>query len=345
MPFGARIRQLLSGLRDEQPSERATPPPEHYDTVPRGRREPFSTPEYEILPRGRQEPFSSVEYDVLPRGRYAYARKDYYSPIPDLETLPEDIWTRTSGLQGLKLDAGKSIAFLERELAGFVRELDVPRDYPGEPGMFFVENQNFESVDAELLYAMVRWAKPATVLELGSGFSSLLINMAARRNAEDGIETRHVANDPYPRASILGEALKDPPTRFEQRGATEVPLAAFEALVPGDVLFVDTTHTVKVGSDVNFIVLEALPRLEPGVIVHFHDIFLPAEYPRVWFSDSGYYWNEQYLLQAFLAFNEAFEILLPAHAVSREHPDRLAAVVPTFGPGVSPASMWLRRRD
>lgn len=305
---------------------------------------PLSEDNYEVVPRGRQRPFTTTEYDVLPKGRYAYVLNDYYSPIPDLEALPEDVWRRCSELPGLDLRPSAGIELLETELAEFVAEFDVPLENPRRAGVFFLRNGNFESVDAELLYAMVRWAKPATVLELGSGFSSLLINQAARRNRDDGVGTQHVAYDPYPREAILGDALTSP-TRFEARSATDVPLAAFEALEPGDILFVDTTHTVKVGSDVNFIVLEALPRVRPGVFVHFHDIFLPAEYPRTWFADMAYYWNEQYLLQAFLAFNDAFEILLPAQAMARAHPDRLASVVPSFGPAVSPASLWLRRRS
>ena len=109
-----------------------------------------------------------------------------------------------------------------------------------------------------------------------------------------------------------------------------------------DVLFVDTTHTVKLASDVDYILLDVLPHLEAGVLVHFHDIFLPWEYPRVWFEEMRYFWTEQYLLQAFLAFNEAFEV--PAHAIARLHPERLTRVVSSFRAGVTPGSFWLRRR-
>ena len=191
-------------------------------------------------------------------------------------------------------------------------------------------------------HAMVRSRKPGRVLELGSGFTTLLIGAACRRNAEDGVVTEHIANDPFPRAQIIGEQ-PPPPTRFEPIPATEVPLDAFRELQAGDFLFVDTTHTVKLGSDVNYIVLDVLPALAPGVVVHFHDIFIPWEYPRVWFETMRYYWAEQYLVQAFLAFNEAFEVLLPLNAVAHEHPGRLGAVVPSFAPGVTPGALWLKR--
>lgn len=295
------------------------------------------------LPLGRTEPFTAGGYDVVPHGRYDIVPRTYYSPVPDLALLPADIWERRSLLGGVDLRVDVALESVERDLAPFVAELDVPRDGPLPPGEFFLRNQNYESVDAELLYAMVRARRPRRVLELGSGYTTLLIGAACRRNAADGVTTEHVAYDPYPRGHIVGEA-PPPPTRFEPISATDVPLDAFRALEAGDILFVDTTHTVKLGSDVNYLVLDVLPVLAPGVVVHFHDIFLPFEYPRQWFETMQYFWAEQYLLQAFLAFNDAFEVLLPAHALAREHPERLAAVVPSFGPGVSPGALWLIRR-
>lgn len=295
------------------------------------------------IPRGRTEMFAIEEYEVLPKGRYDIVPRTYYSPVPDLDQLPEDIWERRSPLGGIELKVDRAMTLVESELAPFVAEFDAPTDGPRPPGEFFLRNQNYESVDAELLYAMIRARKPQRVLELGSGYSTLLIGAACRRNAEDGTAAEHIAYDPYPRAQIVG-TTPPPPTRFEPISATEVPLDAFRELQAGDVLFVDTTHTVKLGSDVNYIVLDVLPVLALGVIIHFHDVFLPWEYPRSWFDTMQYFWAEQYLLQGFLAFNDAFEVLLPAQALAREYADRLAAVVPSFAPGVSPGALWLSRR-
>jgi hypothetical protein len=281
--------------------------------------------------------------EVVPEGPHDVVPRNYYSPVPDLDLLPGDIWTRRSALGGVELGVDRAVELIESELAQYVAELDFPVNGPRPPGQFFLRNENYESVDAELLYALVRSRKPGRILELGSGYSTLLIGAACRRNAEDGAQTEHVANDPFPRAQILGDR-PPPPTRFEPIPATEVPLDAFRELSAGDFLFVDTTHTVKLGSDVNYIVLDVLPVLAPGVVVHFHDIFIPWEYPRGWFETMRYYWAEQYLLQAFLAFNDAFEVVLPAQAVAREHPDRLAAAIPSFGSGVSPGALWMVRR-
>jgi len=281
-------------------------------------------------------------------GEYDLVRRSYDSPIPHLDELPADICDRRSDLAGgIELNVGRAIDAIESELAPYVAELDFPLEGPAAPGQFFLRNQNYQSVDAELLYAMVRQRRPRRVLELGSGYTTLLIGMAARRNAEEGVETEHVAFDPYPRPQVVGEE-PPPPTRLEPVSAMDVPAAEFEALGSGDFLFVDTTHTVKLGSDVNRIVLDLLPTLAPGVVVHFHDVFLPWEYPRVWIEERQYYWGEQYLLQAFLAFNDEFEVLLPAHAVAREHPGRLTAAIPSFDPPpgrlVGPAAFWIARR-
>jgi hypothetical protein len=279
----------------------------------------------------------------VPEGPHDVVAHDYYSPVPDLSLLPDDIWERRSTMGGVELQVDRAMSLVETELAPFISELEIPADGPLPPGQFFLHNENYEAVDAELLYGMVRARKPRRVLELGSGYSTLLIGSASRRNIEEGREAEHLAFDPFPRAQIFGDA-PPPPTRFEPMPATEVPLDTFRDLEAGDFLFVDTTHTVKLGSDVNYLVLDVLPVLAPGVIVHFHDVFLPWEYPRTWFEDMRYYWAEQYLLQAFLAFNDAFEVLLPANAVAREHPDRLAAAIPSFSPKVTPGALWLIRR-
>lgn len=289
------------------------------------------------------ELFSSAEYDVVPKGRFDIVKRDFYSPIPALDLLPTDIFERRSGLGGVELDTSKAMALVESELAEPIAEFGFPARGPLPPGEFFLENGNYEAVDAELLYAMVRRVKPRRIIELGSGYTSLLIGAACRRNAGEGATAEHLAYDPHPRPAIVGDGPPGP-TKLVPQSASDVPVETFAELEAGDILFVDTTHTVKLGSDVNFVVLDVLPVLKPGVIVHFHDIFLPLEYPREWFERMGYYWSEQYLLQAFLAFNTAYEVLLPASALADELPDRLAAAVPSFAPGRRPGALWLQRR-
>ena len=271
--------------------------------------------------------------------------RHFYSPVPDLENIPDAYWSRRSALAGLDWDADRQLAYVEEDLAAHVREFTPSRSAPPGAPAFYLDNGTYGAVDAELLYAMVRHHKPRRVLEVGSGFSSLVIGQAMAANAAEGDQGRFEIVDPWP-GSASYEMGGAPALRrvaeLRQVSILDVPLDDLAALEAGDILFVDTTHTVKVGGDVNRLVLDVLPLLAPGVVVHFHDVFLPFEYPRDWVVEQEWYWAEQYLLQAFLAFNGAFEILVAAHHLAREHPDRLAASIPT-APGSFPLALWLRR--
>ncbi len=285
--------------------------------------------------RGRRA-FETLAADL----GYDLVVHDWASPIPDLAAIDEATWDHASELVALPpMDASQQLAYLER-LEPFLREFAPPLTAEEAPaGAYFARNQSFESVDADLLYATVRSSRPRLVIEIGSGFSTLVLDQATRRNAEDGAPARLVTIDPYPSPLIAPLETELHPVR-----GTEVPLSEFEALEAGDILFCDTTHTVKLGSEVNYLILEVLPRLAPGVLVHFHDVFLPWEYPRKWPLRSRWYWSEQYLLQAFLAFNPAFEILFASQLATRAEPERVAALIPGFVPGSSvPASFWIKR--
>jgi predicted O-methyltransferase YrrM len=273
-------------------------------------------------------------------------RRRYYSPIPDIDSLPDDVWSRRSSLGGVELDAGAQLDFLTRELGPFLSELDAPRSPTTERSRFYLENGSYESVDAELLFAMVRRYKPSRIVEVGSGFSSLVISAALDASRAEGAETRYEIIDPYPASGTAQLGWGETLSRFatlREESVTEVGPDAFAGLGDGDLLFIDSTHTVKLGGDVNRLVLDVLPSLAPGVIIHFHDIFLPFEYPREWLAEEGYYWAEQYLLQAFLAFNRSFEVLAAASLLAADHPDRIGELIPSFRPGVVPGALWLRR--
>jgi predicted O-methyltransferase YrrM len=265
-------------------------------------------------------------------------RRNFYSPLPDRRQLPERLWSAPSPVRGVTLDTDAALARL-RDLAPYLDEFG--SELIGARG-FRIDNGTYESGDAETLYGMLRQAKPARVIELGSGTSSHIIAAALRRNRAEGTESEYRVFDPFPwEATELGPAEG---VDVVALGATDVPVDAFAELAAGDVLFVDTTHTVKTGGDVPHLVLDVLPALAPGVLIHFHDIFLPYEYPREWVVDMRLAWAEQYLLQAFLAFNEEFEVVLPVHALARCAPDEFGRLISSFGPGVAPGAFWIRRR-
>lgn len=272
---------------------------------------------------------------------YELVTTDFYSPLPDIERLPRSGWDRPRPPVGVDLRVEAARAFLADELGPYLREFRPPLDRPSTGG-FYVRNGSYESVDAESLYAIVRLVRPSRLIELGSGASSHVIAAAAAAGAADGHRFEHVIVDPHPftaspLGAVAGAVLR--PERVEDVDVEELTAE----LTAGDVLFVDTTHTVKTGGDVTRIVLELFPRLAPGVWVHLHDVFLPYEYPREWVVEDRRAWAEQYLLQAFLAFNETFEVMLPAHAVTRAAPDLITELVPSYAPGVQPGAFWMRR--
>ena len=209
-----------------------------------------------------------------------------------------------------------------------------------DPKEFFSTNPAFPPHDAWAMQAMLRHLRPGRMVELGSGWTSLL---AARVNREhlDG-ELDLVCVDPYLQEFLRGGV--DGISEIIEQGAEDLPLEFFDGLEAGDVLFIDSTHTVKTGSDVVYLFGEVIPRLKPGVVVHIHDIFLPGEYPPQWVL-SGWAWNEQYLVQAFLAFNHEFEVVLSLGWLAHRHPEVVEAAVPAFEsfyPGRG-GSLWIRR--
>jgi predicted O-methyltransferase YrrM len=267
--------------------------------------------------------------------------KTYYSAIPALGELPPDVWNRRSELHGIHFDLDEQVAWIERNLGDAMREFAPPERPSGRPGEYALANDSYGRVGADLLHGVVRGLKPGRIVELGSGHSTLIMAAAAVRNGAEGVATELRSFDPFPataRPGLPGLAA------LERVRAQDVPLEVFQSLQRGDVLFVDTTHTVKLDSDVNRIVLDVLPLLAPGVLVHVHDVFLPYEYPREWPERYGFHWAEQYLLQAFLSGNPGFEVLAATFALCRDRPDAMARLAPTWRPGAEASAFWFRSR-
>jgi len=194
----------------------------------------------------------------------------------------------------------------------------------------------FTSPDAEVLYTLIREHRPKTVLEVGCGNSTRVTRQAIR----DGqLDTRLIAIDPQPRRDVEGlvdEFIQQP----VESGLTVERLTTL--LAPGDVLFIDSSHCVKCGSDVVFLLLQVIPNLPAGVLIHVHDVFLPYDYPQDWIVDERRGWNEQYLVQAMLMFGDQFEVLWPGHYLQRTRAD-FATYFPHCN-GRSAQSLWLRKR-
>ena len=204
----------------------------------------------------------------------------------------------------------------------------------------------FTGIDGAMLYSMIRKYKPRRIIEVGSGSSSLLSLLALERNAAERAEPAgaFTAIEPYPTPALL-DALSGK-ARLIVDKVENVPLSEFEALERDDILFLDSSHTVRIGGDVVYEILEVLPRLKKGVLVHVHDIFLPQEYPKEWVLGRYTFWNEQYLFHAFMAFNSDFETLWSGGCMHVAHPEELAHYFPDYDPDKQGAgSYWIRRME
>ncbi len=305
-------------------------------------RQPFAERDYYSDPRRRAKSGAvRLASRVLRPLGFDLELRHFYSPIPQTEGLPATFWTTPSAMADISpFDTSGHLDFLEHELSDAIAEFRPARKWSGASNKFYMDNGLYQGADAVVLYSIVRRFRPRRVLELGAGFSTLVTAMAVQRNGAEGHACRFVAHDPFALAPAPGEI----PGLTELRAvaAEAVPLSEFESLGANDVLFIDSSHTVKVGGDVCHLLLDVLPRLAPGVLVHLHDIFLPWHYPRDWIEHNRWYWAEQYLLQAMLVGNPRLEVLFAAYAVSREQGARLAALVPDHRPAIPPLSFWIR---
>ena len=272
-------------------------------------------------------------------------RNHFYEPIPELRSLSAEFLQAQSDMPGVDMREGEQLALLQ-DIAELRDEYEhfPERQAPREPaGSYFQRNEQFERMDAEVLYAMIRLRRPRRIIEIGCGFSTLVALAAiARNHADDATYACDLTCvDPYPPGFLRGLEGVD---RIVAQRVQDLPLDFFAKLERDDFLFVDSSHVVKAGSDVQFEFLELLPRVEPGVVVHVHDVFFPTDYPPVFVLEWHRFWNEQYLLQAFLAFNSEFAVRLANGWLAHRHPKLIRTMFPSFSRGgMWPSSFWMER--
>jgi GH24 family phage-related lysozyme (muramidase) len=276
-------------------------------------------------------------------------REHYYEPYLKPDHLRRDLDTPRD-LPGLELRVAAQL-----ELLGSFTHQSELAAMPMQPAplRYGYRNNTFGPVDAGLLYGMIRHLRPRRIVEVGCGMSTLVIRVAleaARQgNTTDTITCEHVCIEPYEHPwldQLPVRVIRDPLERMDPCG-----LAA--SLDSGDLLFIDSSHVVKPQGDVLFMIQEVLPRLRPGVVVHFHDIFTPRDYPSSWLLGARVLWTEQYLLESFLCGNPDWDVLLAANLLAKDHHQALAEVLPLLRdypqgllpglPPVFPNSFYIRK--
>lgn len=284
---------------------------------------------------GQRKAESSQDHAWVPAGHF-------YSPLPSLERIRARESTifapPPEQLPGLDLRAREQLDLVERFKEYYCDLPYLPGAQPVET-RYDVKNDFFSPGDAFALYGMIRHYRPKRIVEVGSGYSSAVILDTNERFFGDAIQCTLI--EPYPER-LLELIREDEPADITlyQQEVQDIPPEVFDSLQSGDILFVDSSHVSKIDSDVNHVLFNVLPRLAPGVLVHFHDILYPFEYPKEWIYE-GRAWNEAYLLRAFLTNNDQYQILLFNSFLFTFHRDAIAPLMPFWGGG---GSLWLRKR-
>jgi hypothetical protein len=265
----------------------------------------------------------------------------YFSPIPDYKEVKENehkIWTYPRQFPGIDLNEEQQLHLFDA-FASFYD--DMPYTKAGVSGLRYnARNDAFSLPDAYTLSCMLRYLRPNRIIEIGSGHSSCVTLDINELFFEGGIDCTFV--EPYP--DLLMRLLKPEEaakTKIISRRVQDLDVGLFKTLEANDILFIDSTHVSKVGSDVNFLIFQVLPSLNKDVYIHFHDVIYPFEYPKAWIEE-GRAWNEAYMLRAFLQFNTAFTVVFFSSFLVHFHQSRFQDKLPLYLPN-SGASIWLRR--
>jgi hypothetical protein len=295
----------------------------------------------EVLHLRQQLEVAHEDVEAFRRAGPAYMRfpaGHFYSPIPDLPDVlarSETLFDRTVDVPGVDLRLPEQLALLDDLSPTLARW-----PYPARPGerRFLPDNGFYGWTDAQLWYAQLITWRPRKVVEIGSGWSTALVLDTCE---SEGLRTEVVAVEPYPdRLRSVMRPGDQHRVRLVKRRAQDMPAEELADLRAGDVLFVDSTHVAKIGSDVNYLIFEVFPLLPPGVFVHVHDVPYPFEYSLEWVQE-GRAWNEAYVLHALLMDNPHWQIVLWPSLLWHREPERMRSALHPQSL-IDGASLWLK---
>ncbi|HJP91862.1 MAG TPA: class I SAM-dependent methyltransferase [Pyrinomonadaceae bacterium] len=264
------------------------------------------------------------EREVSDRWGYHIRPIHYYEPLPDFRSITAEQVTRRRNYPAIDFNWSEQLDLLD-SLAAFRTEL-TQLD-------FDFQNDYFSGFDAAVFYSLIRHLQPQRVIEIGGGYSTRIAIKALSVNRKGTL----TCIEPYPER--LNGAHRS--VELIQKRVEEMEVGFFSCLQPNDILFIDSSHTVKFGSDVCYEFLEILPSIAPGVWVHVHDIFFPEDYPAEWLIKRRLALNEQYLLEAFLSFNNQFRVALSNHWLCLDHSAAASRLWPSSE--VDSSSFWFYR--
>lgn len=281
----------------------------------------------------------SHNFTLWEKHGYHVIPNHFYYPIPDTHQLEKN-FPPSSPYPGIDLRQDFQLKLLQETIPIFSQEFNAFPLKQNKSNSFFLHNDGFCGIDPHVYHSFIRHFKPDTIIEVGSGFSTLLAFQAIQLNNSG---SRLIVIDPWPRSLIQAFISKDNagivhlPNKVE-----ELDVDLFSCLKENDMLFIDSSHVIRTGGDICFLILEVLPKLSKGVLIHFHDIYLPSDYPRELILDQHMFWTEQYLLQAYLAENDHVEVLFASNFISKKYKPLIKRTFPNaiWWTG---ESFWIRK--
>jgi hypothetical protein len=277
----------------------------------------------------------------ITRDAGAFPPGHFYSPIPSSVEVLQRLDAKRKNelhLEGIRFNHQEQLEVL-KSFAGFYGDVPFP-ERPSEEFRYHYAQSVFSYPDAIFLYSFLRKTTPARVIEVGSGFSSAVILDTVDRF----FAARPQITLIEPHADRLHRLLSEndrKTVRIIEDKVQNVPRTLFQSLEDGDLLFIDSSHVMKCGSDLQYLLFEIVPQLPAGVYVHFHDVFDKFEYPESWLTQ-GWYWNEAYFLRAFLTDNSTWQIYFFNNYVRNHFADYLAQAMPLCLKDVG-GSLYIRR--
>lgn len=267
----------------------------------------------------------------------------YYSSIPSFENIKKNearIWKKElpRNIEGINLNTDEQLQLFE-EFKKYYKELPF-KESKTESTRFYLNNDFYPYLDAICLYCMIRTARPQQIIEIGSGYSSALMIDTNELYFSNKIKLEFIEPNPERLFSLIKKEDKNQHTIF-LKNVQDCRLEHFLSLKENDILFIDSSHVSKIDSDLNYILFEILPRLNKGVLIHFHDIFYPFEYPKE-FIYNGMFFNENYLLRAFLEYNSAFKIVFFNNYLKYFFKEKFEKEMPLCLKGIG-GSIWLKK--
>ena len=262
--------------------------------------------------------------------------KNYYEPVFDFDNLKYNLNSKRD-LPGVNLNLDNQLNFLKKfKYSDELKLLNFKKKT--ENIGYYLENNFFMGGDADIYYQMIRHFKPKNIIEIGSGYSSLVASEAIDYNLKiDGFKSTLTCVEPFENKWLENNGINVIREKIE-----DLAPELLEKLNENDILFVDSSHVVKPQGDILKIYLEIFPKLSKGVIIHIHDIFTPRDYPSKWLKEENRFYNEQYLFEAIMDHSSRYNVLCSLNYLKNDHYNELKKVCPYLNEKCEPSSMYLQ---